>query len=251
VFLACRSARKTEPVVVEIRAETRNEAVEFLPLDLGDFDSIRACVAAFTARGLPLHILVANAGLASQRGLTQSGFELAFGVNHVGHALLIRLLLGVKRASAPARVVIVSSRAHTRVKAWDLGHVREATQGWVAFGDYSTSKLANLYFARALARRLEGSGVTVYALHPGVVASDIWRRIPQPFRWLATRSMITVEEGAQTQIRCATDPALAEQTGLYYVEGEPAPISALAADDANGEDLWRRTAEWIGLPETI
>lgn len=251
VILACRSAAKTEPVVEAIRAETGNAAVSFLPLDLGDFDSIRAFVDAFTALDLPLHVLVANAGLASQRGQTKSGFELAFGVNHVGHALLIRLLIPLMRRSTPARIVIVASRAHTRVKQWRLDHVRKPTQGLVAFGDYCISKLANVYFARSLAQRLEGSGVNVYSLHPGVVASDIWRRIPQPFRWFALRKMITVEEGAQTQLHCAMSPEAADEHGLYYVESKPFRVSRLAENEENAEDLWRRTSAWIGLPETL
>ncbi|MCA9545638.1 MAG: SDR family oxidoreductase [Myxococcales bacterium] len=251
VFLACRSEAKTRPVIDAIKADTGNEKVEFLPLDLGDLDSVRACVEQFKARRLPLHVLVANAGLAGQKGLTKSGFELAFGVNHVGHALFIRLLVDTLKASTPSRIVIVASRAHTRVKRWDLGGIQKPTKTLTGFPEYCTSKLANVYFARALARRLEGSGVNVYSLHPGVVASDIWRKVPQPFRWLMTRSMVTVEEGAQTQIHCATAPECSDQHGLYYVDSAPFRVAKLAEDDGNGEALWNDTADWIGLPQAL
>ena len=112
VFFACRSEAKTKLVIDEISAQTGNTDLEFLPLDLGDLSSVRACASAFLSAGEPLHVLINNAGLAGQRGITVSGFELAFGTNYVGPFLFTSLLLDQLRDSAPARIVNVASGAH-------------------------------------------------------------------------------------------------------------------------------------------
>ena len=112
VFVACRSAEKGRAAAAGISAETGNDAVVFLPLDLADLASVRACADEFLARGEPLHVLINNAGVGGARGLTKDGFELAFGVNHLGHFALTTALLDCLAASAPARVVTVSSDAH-------------------------------------------------------------------------------------------------------------------------------------------
>jgi NAD(P)-dependent dehydrogenase (short-subunit alcohol dehydrogenase family) len=124
VFLASRSEHKTQPVMDEIVAETGNSALEFLALDLGDLASVRACASEFLRTGEPLHGLINNAGLAGQRGMTESGFELAFGTNYVGPFLLTGLLLERLRQSAPARIVNVSSIGHYRAPGIDYEAVR-------------------------------------------------------------------------------------------------------------------------------
>lgn len=247
VLMACRSEEKTRPVIDAIRAEAGHDRVEFVPLDLGDLDSVRACAAAVLADDAPLHVLLANAGLAGFKGQTKSGFELAFGVNHVGHYLLTRLLLDRLKASAPARIVIVSSKAHYKAKGLDLDAVQAPTRTTTGLAEYQVSKLANVLMTRSLAERLEGTGVTTYSLHPGVIASDIWRNVPGLLRWLMKRFMITVEEGAKTQIHCATSPDVATESGLYYDRCKPKTPSALARDAALAEALWVRSAEWVGL----
>ena len=108
------------------------------------------------------------------------------------------------------------------------------------------SKLANVYFSRELGRHLEGSGVTTYALHPGVVASDLWRKIPWPFRSLMKLFMVTNDEGAKTQIWCATDPALRGVTARYYAESREVPLQGLGDDEALAKALWERTLSWTG-----
>src|SRR5215210_6263294 len=116
LYLACRSEDKTRPVIDEIVHKTGNSEIRFLPLDLTSLASVRACAAQFLETGDPLHVLMNNAGVAGQQGLTQDGFELTFGVNHLGHFLLTTLLLEQLQASAPARIVNVSSIAHTQAK---------------------------------------------------------------------------------------------------------------------------------------
>jgi NAD(P)-dependent dehydrogenase (short-subunit alcohol dehydrogenase family) len=115
--------------------------------------------------------------------------------------------------------------------------------------EYSQSKLSNVLFTKELARRLEGTGITTYAVHPGVVATDVWRRVPAPVRWVIKRFMITPEDGAQASLRCATAPELAGQTGRYYDVGGKETTPNRVADDVElAKTLWTRSAEWTGLP---
>lgn len=244
VFVACRSKQSAAGVLADIAAMPGARA-ECLELDLGDFASVRACALAFLARNLPLHLLINNAGLAGARGLTPSGFELAFGVNHMGHFLLTRCLLDRLRESAPARVVSVASRAHVRAGGLDWDALRRSTRSLTGWPEYANSKLANVLFSAELGRRLAGSGVTTHALHPGVIASDIWRRVPWPLRTLMTIGMIDVEEGARMTLYCATAPEADDQTGLYYSHGRVAPPSAMGGDAALAAELWRRSDAWI------
>ena len=142
LYLACRSEDKTRPAIEEITRKTGNEEIRFLPLDLTSLASVRACAAEFLETGDPLDVLMNNAGVAGQQGLTQDGFELTFGVNHVGHFLLTSLLLERLRASAPSRIVNVSSIAHTQAKGIDWDAVRQPTKNVTALPEYAVSKLA-------------------------------------------------------------------------------------------------------------
>jgi len=245
VFIACRSAQRAQPVVDEIRAATGSDTVELLSLDLGDLASVRACAQAFLARDLPLHLLINNAGIAGAKGSSTSGFELAFGVNHVGHFLLTQLLLDCLKHSAPARIVTVSSQAHYRAPGIDWDAVRQPTRSATGLPEYGVSKLANALFSAELGRRLAGSGVSTYALHPGVVASDVWRSVPWPFRSLMKLAMISTEEGAATTLHCATSGDVAQETGLYYDKCRVKQPSRLAQDPALAAELWKRSEAWV------
>lgn len=245
VFFAGRSEAKTRPVIDEIATQTGNDRLEFLELDLGDLSSVQACANAFLERAEPLHVLINNAGMAGRRGTTDSGFELAFGVNYVGPYLLTRLLLDRLEQSAPARVVNVASEAHYRVDGIDFQAIRQPTRTRTGFHEYSVSKLANVLHAQELARRIDGGRVTTYSLHPGVIASDIWRSVPWPVRPLMKLRMSSTDDGARTSLYCATSPEVAEQTGGYYEDAqrkEPGP----AATPRLAAELWERTAGWVG-----
>ncbi len=248
VILACRSKDKTQPVIDEIVRTTKNDKVEFVSLDLGDLASVRACAAEILKRNIPIDGLINNAGLAGKRGITKDGFEIAFGTNHLGHYLFTRLLLDKIKASGTARIVNVASKSHYRAKGIDWDDVRKSTKTITALHEYEVSKLSNVLFTKELARRLAGSGVTTYAVHPGVVATDVWRRMPQPLRWVIKRFMITPEQGAQASLRCATDPELASQTGRYYdVGGKEKTPNQVSEDTALAGQLWAKSAEWTGL----
>jgi len=246
VWVASRSAAKGEAAVAGVKAATGNESVFFLPLDLADLDSVRACAAAFLAAGEPLHVLVNNAGVAGRRGLTRQGFELTFGVNHLGHFALTSALLGCLAASAPSRVVTVSSDAHYSAPGIDFSSLRRPARGITGMREYAVSKLGNVLFSAELGRRTAGTGVRSYALHPGVVASDIWRRVPWPVRPFVTRHMLSVTEGAQTSLYCATSaaPEVAAASGLFYDRCAPRPASAVATPEL-ARELWERSQAWV------
>lgn len=247
VFIACRSASAGEAAVREIKASACSDTVGLLPLDLASFESVRGCAAAFLGRDEPLHVLVNNAGVGGTRGITSDGFELNFGVNHLGHFVLTSLLLERLKASGPGtRVVNVSSDAHYGAKGIDFDALRRRTRSFAGMREYAVSKLCNVLFTAELARRLGGTGVTSYALHPGVVASDIWRRVPWPARDLLKRRMLTVEQGAVTSVHCATSPGVAAESGLFYDKCAVREPSRIATPEL-AELLWQRSAQWSGL----
>ena len=249
VILACRSKEKTDPVIAEIATATGSTKIEFVALDLGDLASVRRCAAELLARDLPIDGLINNAGLAGKRGLTTDGFELTFGTNHLGPYLFTRLLLDRLKATPGARIVNVASKAHYQAKGIDWAAVHAPTKTVTGLREYEVSKLANVLFTKELARRLGPSGVTTYAVHPGVVATDVWRQVPAPVRWMIKRWMITADDGAVASLRCATAPELSKETGKYYdVGGKEKQPSKLADDVELQHTLWAKSAEWTGLP---
>jgi len=247
VFLAGRSAQRTQTVIDEIHATTKtsNKAF-FLPLQLDDLNSVRECAALFLARQLPLHLLVNNAGLAGHKGQTRQGFEMAFGVNHLGHFLLTQLLLDTLKASAPSRVVTVASRAHLMAyQGLDWPALQQATRSLTGTREYGVSKLANILFSAHLAKVLAGTGVSTYSLHPGVVDTEVWRELPGFLRpLLRLRGLLTPEEGAQTTLYCALQ-APASESGLYYDKSRIKTPSRIAQDAQLAEQLWHQSLQWV------
>ena len=244
VFITARSPAKGRAALDQLHGATGSDRLQLLSLELGDLGSVRACANAFLHSGEPLHGLINNAGLAGRRGITASGFELAFGTNHVGTFLLTELLTPRLRDSAPARIVNVASEGHYRAKGIDFDAVRRKTRTRTGFPEYCVSKLANVVHAAELGRRLEGTGVTSYSLHPGAVATDVWRSIPWPIRPLIKRRMLSPEDGARTTLYCATSPDVADQTGDYYDSCERTAPSQFVTLELAAE-LWRRSAEWV------
>ena len=250
VYITSRSAEAGAAAVDAIKSAAGSQAVWLLPLDLASLASVRDCAAAFLARDEPLHVLVNNAGVGGQRGKTAEGFELHFGVNHLGHFALTMLLLDRLKASRSGtgaqgtRVVTVSSDAHYGAPGIDFDAVRRSTPSFTGQREYAVSKLCNVLFTQELARRADD--VSSYALHPGVVASDIWRRVPRPARAIIKRRMLTVEQGAVTSVYCATSPAVAAESGLFYDKCAVRAPSRVATPEL-AELLWKHSAEWTGL----
>ncbi|WP_442763353.1 SDR family oxidoreductase [Malikia spinosa] len=239
VFLATRSLARTQPALDEIAQLTGRPGAHWLELDLADFASVRACAQRFLASGRPLHLLVNNAGLGGQRGLSRDGLELTFGVNHMGHFLLTELLRERLVASAPARVVTVASRAHQWAPGLDWDALRRPTRSLTGIREYMVSKLANVLFSAELGRQLAGSGVSSYAVHPGVVDTEIWRQVPRLLRpLLKLRGLRDPEQGAQTTLYCALQ-APQQETGCYYADSALKSPSKLAQDQRLAAELWR------------
>ncbi len=252
LVLACRSEDKTRPVLDELRAQSPAAKLEFVALDLGDLASVRACAAELLRRGHPIHVLLNNAGLASVRGQTKDGFELAFGTNHLGHYLLTRLLLDRVRTSAtptqPARIVNVASHSHYSAKTIDFDAAQRPSSSVTGMHEYAVSKLANVLFTKELARRLPADQVTTYSLHPGVIASDIWqRRVPRFLSALPRLFMKNTTDGARTSVYCATSVEVTTHSGRYYADCKAMRPNQAADDETLARALWDKSAAWVGL----
>ena len=194
---------------------------------------------------LPLHLLVNNAGVAGLRGLTKDGFEMTFGVNHLGHFLLTQLLLEKMQSSDLSRIVTVSSRAHKRAASIDWDALCRPTSSWTGIREYAVSKLANLLFSAELAKRVQGTLISTYSLHPGVVDTEIWRSVPDWVRpLLRLRGFLTPEEGALTTLHCAMH-APQQESGLYYADSKTMQPAAPGRNSELAAELWRRSEEWV------
>ncbi|GAB5572965.1 retinol dehydrogenase 11 isoform X4 [Prionailurus iriomotensis] len=219
VYLACRDIQKGELVAREIQTMTGNQQVLVRELDLADTKSIRAFAKDFLAEEKHLHILINNAGvMMCPYSKTADGFEMHMGVNHLGHFLLTHLLLEKLKESAPSRVVNVSSLAH------HLGRIHfhnlQGEKFYNAGLAYCHSKLANILFTQELARRLKGSGVTTYSVHPGTVNSELVRHSPfmKWMWWLFSFFIKTPKQGAQTSLYCAITEGLEILNGHHFRE---------------------------------
>ena len=245
VVIAGRSLERTQPVLDHITSLSVDKPALFLPLDLASLASVRACAQMFIQLNLPLHLLINNAGVAGLRGLTQDGFEMTFGINHLGHFLLTQLLLPNLQSSGPSRVVTVSSRAHKRTAGIDWDALRRPTSSWTGINEYAVSKLANLLFSAELAKRVQGTSVSTYSLHPGVVDTEIWRALPDWARpLLRLRGFLTPEQGALTTLHCALH-APQQESGLYYSDSQPKQPAALGQNSELAAELWKRSEVWV------
>jgi NAD(P)-dependent dehydrogenase (short-subunit alcohol dehydrogenase family) len=242
VLLACRSAEKTDDVIDEIDAVPGEGSARFVRLDLADLDAVRACADEVRDRLGPdgrIDLLVNNAGLAGHKGVTTQGFELTFGVSHLGHFLLTTLLLD--RLADGARIVNLTSAAHFGAKALDFEALQQPTRSPAGLVEYQIAKLCNVLFTQELARRLDDVGV--YAVHPGVIRSDIWRRIPWPIRPVMTMFMGTVDSGAARVLHAALAPEVGAPSGAYLERDRPKDPSPIATP-ALAADLWHHSETW-------
>jgi NAD(P)-dependent dehydrogenase (short-subunit alcohol dehydrogenase family) len=244
VVIACRDLDKGRAAVEDIQKEVSGAQLQVMRLDLASLASVRAFAKEFTEKFSRLDVLVENAGVSTRtRQTSTDGYELDFAVNHLGHFLLTELLLPLLKASAPSRVVVVSSSVHSGVNL-DFDDL-QGDKNWSMMGTYSKSKLANMLFVRALAPKLEGTGVTVNALHPGVIASELARDFPAPFRWMAKLFFKSTEQGAKTSLHVATAPELASVSGRYFADSKEAKPGKSALDDAAAERLWTESVKLV------
>lgn len=254
LVLVGRSPEKTERTVEEIVGATGNLDVAFLLADLSSQSAIRGLARKFRDRYDRLDVLINNAGGFFMRYQESvDGIEMTLALNHLAYFLLTNLLLDVVLDSAPARIINVSSDAHrnAEMKIEDAEE-GEAYSGWRA---YSESKLANVLFTYELARQLEGTGVTVNALHPGFVATNLgadnFGFLGSIARKIVNLTAISPEKGAQTIVYLATSPEVHGVSGKYFVKQEPVQTSPATYDEAAQEHLWDISAERTGLDEAV
>jgi NAD(P)-dependent dehydrogenase (short-subunit alcohol dehydrogenase family) len=241
VVMVCRNKDKGEAARREIADKSGNESVDLLLSDLSSLAEVRTLAAEIRNRYAKLHVLVNNAGVFSLSGRTVDGYETTFEVNYLAPFLLTNLVLELLKSSAPSRVVNVSSVAHFR------GHIdtaaiekKDTPTGW---GAYSTSKLALVMFTYELARRLQGTGVTANCLHPGGVATNIWR-VPPP---LVRPFLKSAKEGAETAIYLASAPEVEGVTGKYFEDKAEKKSADESYDEAKARLLWETTSKIVGL----
>jgi retinol dehydrogenase-14 len=253
VVITARNAERGGQAVEDIRRTSGNDDVECVALDLASLSSVRHCAAELLERLPSIHVLDLNAGgVLGDRRETEDGLEAQFQVNHLGHFLLTHLLFARLRQSGPARVVVVSSWGHTQARQGldfdDLQWERRSYRGSAVYG---ATKLMNLYFTFALARRTEGTGITANAFHPGFVATQFARegdtrlmsvgiRIARPFARSA-------EKGARTGVWLAASPAVDGQSAGYYIDCRLADTSKAARDEEAAERLWDVSSQLAGV----
>ncbi|REE86418.1 NAD(P)-dependent dehydrogenase (short-subunit alcohol dehydrogenase family) [Paenibacillus taihuensis] len=250
VYLLARNKKKGQAAVEHVNKKSGRQDAELLLCDLASMASIRAAAAEIAGRTSRLDVLVNNAGVITlKREETADGFERQLGVNHLGHFLLTGLLIPLLRQSAAARVVNVSSGAHKigKMNYADPGMVKDFTV-WRA---YSRSKIANIWFTKELARRLQGTGISVYALHPGVVATDIGVNRSTGFGQLAHKLMrpffLTAEEGSATAIHLASAGQVGGQSGDYFYKKKPIAVSKLADSAEEASKFWSWSEQAAGF----
>ncbi len=251
LIITARDTAKGGAALADIRQRSGSERVSLMGVDFASFASVREFADEFKRTHAQLHVLVNNAGgYNATRTLTKDGLETTFGVNHLGYFLTTKLLLDTIRASAPARIVSVSSGAHARAKINfdDL----QGERSYAGFGAYGQSKLANVLFAYELARRTAGSGVTSNALHPGVVMTgfghnnagligglfDVLHTIGRPF-------LLTAEKGARTSVYLASSPEVVSVTGKYFADSREKQSNAISHDTDVARRLWDISEEMV------
>ncbi|KAL4658794.1 dehydrogenase/reductase SDR family member 13-like [Arapaima gigas] len=255
VILACRNQQRAEAAIRDIAKATGSSEVVYMQLDLGSLQSVRSFADAFLKTEPRLDVLINNAGLVAD-GRTKDGFGIEFGVNHLGHFLLTCLLLERLKDGSGGRVITLSSIAHrwghidfdSLLATKDLG---SGHYSWQFFQAYCNSKLCNVLFTRELARRLQGTNVSCYSVHPGIVKTELSRHVSlwqkvfiEP---VACLLFLDPEAGAQTTLHCVLQEGLESLSGSYFSSCNPQELGVRAKDDAVAYKLWEVSERLSGL----
>jgi retinol dehydrogenase 12 len=252
VFLACKDSVRTQELINSIVEDCAGNAqIEFLELDLGDFLSVRRAANCLNARGLALDLLLANEDVDDMKGTTSSGFEVAFGVCHMGHFLLWKLLMPALKQARQARVIVVSSSAHRYARQIRFDAFDQPATSMAGLKEYAAAKLCNILFTRQLALRLRCSGVTAYCIHPGLFTKRLWTCLPTILQFLIRPFVLTHEQVVQGILHCATADLQYLQSGGYYVNGLLAEPSALACDENLAAQLWEYSERRIARVQSM
>jgi NAD(P)-dependent dehydrogenase (short-subunit alcohol dehydrogenase family) len=254
VVMACRNLTKAVPVCEAIKRESGNARIEVMQLDLTLQRSIREFSSQFRRKYQQLNVLINNAGVMCARGReTEDGFNRVMATNYLGPFLLTNLLLPLLKQTPEARIVNVSSIAHLwgRIDLNDLNLKRKCKFG----GPYASSKLALIFFTQELSERLKQTGITVNALHPGIVATDIYRIGPEGswyqavFRKILRLVMISPQDGALTSIYLASSEDVKGVTGKYFYKLNPSFFSPKCRDRQLQRGLWQLSENLTGLSD--
>ena len=251
VILVCRSKEKGEAALSEMREKSGNNSLDLMLADMSSMQSVRQLASEFRRKYDRLHVLVNNAGLFMfTRTTTGDRLETTFEVDYLSHFLLTGLLIDLLKASAPSRLVEVSSIAHYN------GHIDfddlQGEKGYGGWRAYSQAKLAQVLFTYELARRLKGTGVTANCLHPGAVATNIWSRPLGRAGFimkLLRLFMMGPEGGAKTPIYLASSPDVEGVSGKYFTNKKEKESSKESNDEQVARRLWLVSEELTGLPE--
>ncbi|RJS24107.1 short-chain dehydrogenase [Corallococcus sp. H22C18031201] len=248
-LLVGRDPGRTQAAVAAVREAAPGATAESFLADLASLQSVRELAAAVRARTARLDVLINNAGLIiDRRQVTVDGFEATLATNHLAPFLLTNLLLDLLRASPSARIINVSSQGH-RLARLDFNDL-QSERGYDGIRVYGNSKLANILFTHALAKRLKGSRVTTNALHPGVVRTGFGLNSQGIFKHLIKLGapfMLSAERGARTSVYLASSPEVADVSGQYFIKCRPVKPSSAARDDALAERLWQVSAQLTGV----
>ncbi|XP_050514588.1 retinol dehydrogenase 11 isoform X1 [Diabrotica virgifera virgifera] len=267
VILACRDIEKAKTTICTIQQQCESKEnlgeLEAVELDLSSLQSVRECAKAILEKEKQINILINNAGvMMCPFSRTEDGYETQFATNHLGHFLLTLLLLPRIIKSAPARIINVSSSAHSFTPI-DFSDINWEKRTYSPMGAYSQSKLSNILFTKELATRLKENniqGVNIYSLHPGVIRTNLGRHVSKKIyfpglHWLwrnvAPYIIKNPEQGAQTQIYCAVDEKCANETGLYYSNCKVIEPSADAKNEQFAKQLWEISLNMVGLDENF
>uniref|UniRef100_A0A8C2YPD8 Retinol dehydrogenase 14 n=1 Tax=Chinchilla lanigera TaxID=34839 RepID=A0A8C2YPD8_CHILA len=256
VIMGCRDRARAEEAAGQLRRELggpeEEDALVVKELDLASLRSVRAFCRELLQEEPRLDVLINNAGVFQCPYMkTEDGFEMQFGVNHLGHFLLTNLLLGLLKSSAPSRIVVVSSKLYKYgdINFEDLNSEASYNKSFC----YSRSKLANILFTRELARRLEGTNVTVNVLHPGIVRTNLGRHIHIPllakplFNLVSWAFFKTPLEGAQTSIYLASSPEVEGVSGKYFGDCKEEELLPKAMDESVARKLWDISEVMVGI----
>ncbi len=249
VIVVGRDRDRSEATVDRIKRATGNASVGFILADLSSQREVRTLAEEFLSRHRRLDVLVNNVGaIVLRRKRSVDGIEMTLALNHLSYFLLTNLLLDVLRSSAPARIVNVSSAAHesARLDFDDL----ESRRRYGGYKAYSRSKLANVLFTYELARRLDGTGVTANAVHPGLVATRLAANNGLPgvlVNLLIRVGGMSPLKGARTVVYLAASPEVDGVSGRYFVNERPVPSSEASRDTDDARRLWEISAEMTGL----
>lgn len=251
IVITSRSESKAKEAVAEIKKLSGSEKVDFVTIDLSSQKSVREAAENLKAKCPKIDVLINNAGCYfSELKLNEDGLEMQFATNHLGHFLLTNLLMENLKAADKARIINLSSIAHKSTRELDLNDINFEKAAYDGWKSYSRSKFCNILFTNELAKRLEGTGITANAVHPGGVRTEIAEKNANWYTklgWIVMKPfMVTVEDGAKTSIHLASSPDAEGESGGYWVKSKKFFSNRPSQDPETAAALWKKSEELVG-----